>query len=166
MNGVIVPGSTVTDSGIVAGKPGIAILAAAIADVQVGGWSGGTTTAGISGSVGVGGAGATITLSGASSASTIADGSGNYSFAGLLTGTYTVTPGLTGKAFSPTNQTETITTASISGVNFTEFTPSKSGSNSTSVMGAGGLFGIGNITDIESPKTSEIGTDFDTEIRK
>jgi hypothetical protein len=74
----------------------------------------------ISGTIsGTGGNGATVILSGASSATTTANGSGAYSFTGLAAGTYAVTPGHTGFTFNPTSQSATITTANVTGVNFT-----------------------------------------------
>jgi len=66
-----------------------------------------------------GGSGSTVTLSGAAAATTVADISGNYTFAGLASGPYTVTPANTGYTFSPLNQSVTISTASVSGINFT-----------------------------------------------
>jgi hypothetical protein len=65
-----------------------------------------------------GGAGATVTLSGSNSITTIADGSGNYTFNGVYAGTYSITPSLAGLAFIPGNQNVTVTTASVTGVNF------------------------------------------------
>jgi YD repeat-containing protein len=47
--------------------------------------------------------GVTLTLSGAQGASTQSDSSGNYSFANLSTGNYTVTPSKTAFSFSPAN---------------------------------------------------------------
>ena len=69
------------------------------------------------------GAGATVTLTGASSGSTTANGSGNYSFSGLSNGSYTVTPSLAGGVFSPLSQPVTVSGASVTGVNFTAFSP-------------------------------------------
>ena len=72
----------------------------------------------ISGTIsGSGGAGATVVLSGASSGTTTADGSGNYSFAGLSSGAYVITPSNTGFVFTPANQSE-ILSGNITGVNF------------------------------------------------
>ena len=48
-----------------------------------------------------------------------ADGSGNYIIYYLGPGTYTVTPSKLGFTFTPTSQSVTITTASVTGVNFT-----------------------------------------------
>src|SRR6267143_1221387 len=67
----------------------------------------------------VGGSGATVALSGAASGSTIADGSGNYTFAALANGTYTVTPTNTGYTFSPVNGSATVNGANVTSVNFT-----------------------------------------------
>jgi hypothetical protein len=64
------------------------------------------------------GAGAKVSLSGAATASVTADGSGNYSFAGLSNGAYTVTPPLSGYTFTPTSQAVTINNANATGVNF------------------------------------------------
>lgn len=81
----------------------------------------GTQTFGIAGTVTptAGGSGATVTLSGTASATTTANSAGAYSFTGLAAGTYAVTPSNTGFAFSPTTQAATITTANITGLNFT-----------------------------------------------
>ena len=56
----------------------------------------GTVTLGGTGLIGV-----TVTLAGNASATAITDANGNYSFNNLSSGSYTVTPSLTGYAFSP-----------------------------------------------------------------
>lgn len=66
----------------------------------------------------VGGSGATVTLSGAAPAVTTANTSGNYTFAGLANGTYTVTPSNMGYTFSPVSQSVTVNGANKTGVNF------------------------------------------------
>jgi chitinase len=66
-----------------------------------------------------GGSGATVTLSGTSGATTTANGSGAYTFTGLAKGNYAVTPSHTGFTFSPTSQSASITTANVTGLNFT-----------------------------------------------
>ncbi len=66
-----------------------------------------------------GGSGATVTLSGADPAVTTANSSGNYTFAGLANGTYTVTPSNIGYTFSPVSQSVTVNGADKAGVNFT-----------------------------------------------
>lgn len=116
----------------------------------------------ISGSVGAAGAGATIILSGAASASTsAAGGTGNYSFAALGPGTYIITPGLVGKAFSPTSQTEVIVASDITGVNFTTFTPQKT----QAVVQCGGGR-VEAAARIESPRTAIAETDAGTKTDK
>lgn len=72
----------------------------------------------ISGSLSANGAGATVALTGAASASTTADASGNYSFAGLANGTYTLTPTKSGFTFTPASQNASISGANVAGVNF------------------------------------------------
>ena len=68
--------------------------------------------------------GVTITLSGASitttTKTTAADGT--YSFAGLAPGSYTVTPTLTGKAFTPASAAVSVSNANVSNTNFTATT--------------------------------------------
>jgi len=64
----------------------------------------GCSTPEITGRVsGAASSGVTITLSGGKSASATTDSSGNYSFAGLGKGSYTVTPSLAGYTFNPTS---------------------------------------------------------------
>ena len=76
-------------------------------------------TYGISGTIsGPGGANATVSLTGTSSATTTADGTGNYSFGGLLNGTYIVTAGNPGYVFTPASLNVVISTASFTGLNF------------------------------------------------
>ena len=62
--------------------------------------------------------GVTITLGGASSASTTTDASGNYSFAGLTNGSYTVTPSLAGYSFTPGSLSPTVNGANVTGQSF------------------------------------------------
>ena len=75
------------------------------------------TTYSISGNAGV--AGATVSYTGTASGSVTADGSGNYSITGLSNGSYTITPTKTGYTFSPTSASETVSSANVTGVNFT-----------------------------------------------
>jgi hypothetical protein len=65
------------------------------------------------------GAGATVNLGGAATATTTADSGGNYSFGGLLGGSYTVTPQTSGEIFSPGSQSVTLSSSNATGVNFT-----------------------------------------------
>jgi len=76
-------------------------------------WSCGTTYS-ISGNAGT--SGATVTTG---SVSATSDASGNYTLAGLAAGTYTVSAAKSGCSFSPTSQSVTITSASVTGKNFT-----------------------------------------------
>jgi GH18 family chitinase len=74
-----------------------------------------------------GGSGATLSLSGTATATTTADSSGNYTFSGLVNGTYTIAPYHTGYTFSPVSQTATVTGANVTGVNFTATVQTSSG---------------------------------------
>jgi hypothetical protein len=66
----------------------------------------------ISGTIsGSGASGVTVRLSGNASATTTTNGSGAYSFAGHVNGSYTVTPSKTGVIFTPANQAVTINNA-------------------------------------------------------
>jgi hypothetical protein len=94
-----------------------------------------TVTYTISGAVsGAGGKGATVSLTGAATATVTADASGNYSFAGLTNGSYTVTPSKSGFSYSPGNRSVTISSANVTSVNFSTITYSVSGT----ISGAGG----------------------------
>jgi len=66
----------------------------------------------------VGGPGATVSLTGAVTASTTADTGGNYSFAGLANGSYTVTPSKAGYVYTPASRAVTVSGASVAAVNF------------------------------------------------
>jgi hypothetical protein len=68
----------------------------------------------ISGNAGT--TGATVT---AGSSSATSDASSNYSMSGFAAGTYTVTPSKSGCTFSPASSSVTITSANVTGVNFT-----------------------------------------------
>ncbi len=74
------------------------------------------TTYTISGTVQ--GSSATLSLSGPKAGTTATDSTGKYTFTGLVSGTYVVSPSRTGYSFSPTTATVTVATASVSGVNF------------------------------------------------
>jgi len=65
------------------------------------------------------GAGVIVALSGAVTATTITDGSGNYSFANLSAGNYVLTPTEAGFALTPSSQSVSLGTTSVTGVNFT-----------------------------------------------
>ena len=61
----------------------------------------------------------TMTLSGATSRTAITDASGNYSFTGVPSGSYTVRPSKSGYTFSQTSQTVTVSGANRTGIHFT-----------------------------------------------
>lgn len=63
--------------------------------------------------------GVTMTLNGSNSGTVSADVNGNYTFSGLATGNYIVTPVLSGYIFSPSISAQAIDGENISGVNFT-----------------------------------------------
>jgi hypothetical protein len=73
----------------------------------------GGTTYSISGSAGT--ASATVT---AGTKSATSDASGNYTISGLAAGTYTVTPAKSGCTFSPVNQSVAMSSANVTGKNF------------------------------------------------
>lgn len=79
-----------------------------------------------------------VALTGSASGSTTTDASGNYSFAGLANGTYTVTPSKAGFTFSPASQTVTVSNANPPAVNFTSQVPAPALAidASVSVLGA------------------------------
>ncbi len=93
-----------------------------------------------------GGVGATVALTGASSATTVTDANGNYSFAGLANGSYTVTPAESGYTFTPASQPVMLNGASQAGINFTAQpvpTYSISGVISPSASGSGAAVALG-----------------------
>jgi len=79
--------------------------------------TGTTSTYGISGVVS-GISDVSVTLSGASSSTTGTNSGGNFGFATLAAGNYTVSPSKTGYVFSPVSLAETITSASLTDANF------------------------------------------------
>jgi len=86
------------------------------------------------------GTGTTLTLSGAASNTASADASGNYSFTGLVSGAYVVTPSKAGFTFTPASQAVTVNAASVGSVNFTAVpipTYSLSGTISPAASGSG-----------------------------
>ena len=63
--------------------------------------------------------GVTVTLSGAGTGTTTTAANGTYTFSGLAPGNYTVTPSASGYTFSPTSTAVAISTANVTGTNFT-----------------------------------------------
>lgn len=70
----------------------------------------------ISGNVGI--ASAQLTLTGAKSESVTSNSEGRYWFANLKSGSYVVTPSLTGYTFSPRSQKVTLTDSNMRAINF------------------------------------------------
>src|SRR5271168_3029202 len=71
------------------------------------------------------GGGVTVTLSGPNGASTTTDDSGNYSFSGLSSSSFTLTPSKPGLSFTPSSRTMTANGLSIAGLDFTSSSPSQ-----------------------------------------
>lgn len=95
------------------------------------------TTYSISGNVATSGGAAIsgVTVS-SGSASATTDASGNYTISGLAAGSYTVTPTRSGYTFTPANRSVTITSANVTGQNFTGATSSGNAlSNGVGVAG-------------------------------
>ena len=67
----------------------------------------------------VGLSGVTVTLSGDGTGSTVTASGGNYSFAGLNNGNYTLTTALSGYIFDPASRQVTVAGADVTGINFT-----------------------------------------------
>jgi hypothetical protein len=82
--------------------------------------AGGPTSFTVSGTItGTGSETVTLTQGATTIATVTADASGNYSFANIANGSYTVTPAKTGFSFNPANQPVTVNGASVSVPNFT-----------------------------------------------
>lgn len=64
------------------------------------------------------GSGAIVALTGPSSASATADASGNFTFANLVNGTYTIKPSKSGYTFSPVSTSIAVSGANVTGVTF------------------------------------------------
>jgi hypothetical protein len=80
----------------------------------------GSITYRISGTVsGAVASGVTITLSGPPARTTVSDGSGAYSFTGVINATYGLTPSLPGYTFFPVSHTVVVNGADVSGQDFT-----------------------------------------------
>src|SRR5207244_6568544 len=62
---------------------------------------------------------ATVNLGGAATASTTADSAGNYMFNAVANGSYVVMPAKAGFAFTPSSRNVTVSSASVSGIDFT-----------------------------------------------
>lgn len=103
--------------GQVPGEPQTVLLTARIPIVI----SGEPVVSSISGTVTLNGAplsGVTMTLSGQAQATATSDASGNYSFADLADGSYTITPSRAGYTFSPVSRNVTLSGSDAEGQNF------------------------------------------------
>ncbi len=112
------------------------------------------TTFSISGTVTSGGiplTGVAMVLSGPSSRTTTTDSSGNYTFAIVGNGSYTVTPSKVSYVFSPASRSVTVNGASVTGQNFTATTFSISG---TVTSGGSPLAGVVMILSGTANKTT------------
>jgi hypothetical protein len=105
-----------------------------------------SSTFSISGNVTSGGnplAGVAMTLGGDGSGSVLTDSAGNYSFAGLANGNYTVTPGMPGLTFTPLSRNVIIGGANVTGQDFVGSSATGNLSISGTVtFGRGGLAGV------------------------
>ena len=116
LNGVLENFGVISDNAIASGFPGIQ------SDTDIGNSHGAPFAAGnvtMGGNAGV--ASASMALTGAATATVTADGSGNYNFASLADGSYTITPTLAGQTFSPASISWTLVGGVIypTGLNFT-----------------------------------------------
>ncbi len=71
----------------------------------------------VSGTI-TGATGVSVALSGAATGSATTDGAGHYAFAGLVGGSYTVTPSKAGHTFAPANRSVTVAGADLAGQDF------------------------------------------------
>ena len=86
--------------------------------------------------------GATVTATGGSSSpSATTDSSGSYTITGLADGTYTLTPTLSGYAFTPATASVTVSGADVTGQNFTA-SLGYSISGTVTLSGGSGLAGV------------------------
>lgn len=93
----------------------------------------------ISGTIsGAGTSGAQVALGGAATAATSTNGAGQYSFSGLANGSYTVTPTLSGFAYTPASRSINVSGASVTNANFTGAVQTWSISGTLTGSGASG----------------------------
>jgi len=123
------------------------------ANVAAVNFSSAASTYSISGTIsGAGGPGATVNLTGAATASTTADTGGNYTFAGLANGSYTVTPSKTGYVYTPASKAVTVSGANVVAVNFSSAAPTYSISGA--ISGGGGPGATVNLTGAATASTT------------
>ena len=87
--------------------------------------------------------GVIVTLSGPGSGTATTDASGNFTFTGLINGSYTVTPSLSGHVFNSVSEAVTINGVNITSINFTTIpTPTYSISGTVTWNSGGVLEGV------------------------
>lgn len=91
--------------------------------------------------------GVTMILTGTVSATTTTSGNGSYTFAGLSSGSYTITPSLSGYAFSPSSKAATISNGNLTNRNFTGTATSYT---ITAYAGSGGTISPSGSTTVNS----------------
>ena len=95
--------------------------------------------------------GATVTLTGGSAPTTqTVDSNGNFTFLGLINGSYTVKPTLGTTTFSPASQQVTVASANVTGINFAV---------SFSISGSLGAAGSGATVTLSGPATATVTAD-------
>lgn len=135
LNTLVNTGKAVTDTraGGTVTKPRIRLVEAAAGSFSI---SGKITTNGTTGIAGV----TVSTNSGL--ITTLTDVNGNYTLAGLIEGSYTVTPTKTGYLFNPLSQSSVNVGPSQSGINFTGTATAFSVSGQVTLSGGGALSGV------------------------
>jgi len=118
-NGTVI--GNYSDANVASGTGCIVLNGEVIPDAQISHFTAGSAalipTFSISGNVGM--AGVTINYTGPSSGSVVSGAGGAYTILGLLPGTYTITPVFAGFTFSPASTIVVVTTANVTGINFT-----------------------------------------------
>ena len=89
------------------------------------------------------GGGAIVTLTGASNATVTANASGQFTFGSLAPGSYTVSASRPGYSMTPASQPVTVTSASVTGVNFTGQAIGITGTISPASVGNGTIVVLG-----------------------
>jgi hypothetical protein len=149
-NGFLILTAEDWSNAFTSGSPGIQQYAqTTLANAQLSLWAGGnaaviptygiTVSGTIVDSHGAALSGVTVAFTGQSSTTT--DGSGNYSFAGIVDGSYTITPSKTNYNFVPQSTPVTVSGVDVPGENFTAYT------NVTSASGGLPVNFFGNTVD-------------------
>jgi uncharacterized protein (TIGR03437 family) len=118
VNGAYAISASKSGGSITPASKSVTVNGANVASVNFAFTASTTPTWSISGSVSSG-SGATVNLSGAASKTATTDASGNYSFAGLVDGAYTVIASKAGGTMTPASKAVSLKGANVTGVNFT-----------------------------------------------